>query len=380
MESQFNPKKLTSARVARGLSIKDLSDKIKVSKQAVSQYELGQAVPKAETMMQIVNVLEFPRMYFSETDSDTYIGNTFFRASSTVTKRVREMQNERAGWVSKIFCVLNEYVEFPPTNLPDLSDFESGEWDQHKIEELAIVTRNHWKLGDKPIHDLVNVMESNGIIVASVELGEMKVDAFCQPRSERSFVILGEDKKSAARRHFDAAHELGHLLMHMDIHNQDSLSKEEFKQMEDQANHFASAFLLPEDAFLSMVSADTTLDGYKELKKYWRVSIGAMVHRARDLNVISLSRYTSLQKQISMRKMRHKEPLDDVLPVPQPSMLKQAFDAILQAGIDGYNLVQNQIRLNSKDVESLCVLHSGALSIRNNEPTIKIRHLNHMSS
>ncbi|WP_442952380.1 ImmA/IrrE family metallo-endopeptidase [Paenibacillus sp. UNC451MF] len=27
--------------------------------------------------------------------------------------------------------------------------------------------------------------------------------------------LLGEDKKSAARRHFDAAHELGHLLMHL---------------------------------------------------------------------------------------------------------------------------------------------------------------------
>nr|WP_269321919.1 ImmA/IrrE family metallo-endopeptidase [Paenibacillus sp. UNC451MF] len=68
-----------------------------------------------------------------------------------------------------------------------------------------------------------------------------------------------------------------------------------------QANHFASAFLLPEEAFASMVSSDTTLDGYKELKKYWRVSIAAMIHRAKDLGLISLSRYTSLQKQISMR-------------------------------------------------------------------------------
>jgi Zn-dependent peptidase ImmA (M78 family) len=89
--------------------------------------------------------------------------------------------------------------------------------------------RNLWKLGDKPINDLVNVMESNGIIVGSVELGNIKVDAFCQPRSERSFVILGDDKKSAVRRHFDAAHELGHLLMHMDIHNQENLFKEEIK-------------------------------------------------------------------------------------------------------------------------------------------------------
>ncbi|SYX86920.1 helix-turn-helix domain-containing protein [Paenibacillus alvei] len=375
MQAQFNPKKLTSARIARGFTIKELSERIGVSKQAISQFELDQAVPKAETMMQIVNALDFPRAYFFETDEEHFIGNTFFRASPSISKRVREMQKERAGWVAKIYSILNQYVEFPLTNIPDLTNFSEGEWDREKIEELAIVMRNYWKLGDKPINNLVNVLESNGIILASVELGEIKVDAFCQPRAERSFVILGEDKKSAARRHFDAAHELGHLLMHLDIHNQENLSKEEFKIMEQQANHFASAFLLPEDAFSSMVSSDTTLDGYKELKKYWRVSIAAMIHRAKDLGLISLSRYTSLQKQISMRKMRHKEPLDDVLPVPRPTMFKLAFDAIIQSGIDAFELVQKQIRLNPKDVETICELSPGVLSIQNNDSVIKLRNI-----
>lgn len=375
MQAQFNPKKLTSARIARGFTIKELAERIGVSKQAVSQFELDQAVPKAETMMQIINALEFPRSYFFEFEEEQYVGNTFFRASSSITKRIRDMQKERAGWVAKIYSVLNQYVEFPPPNLPDLSEFTEGEWEREKIEELAIIMRNHWKLGDKPINNLVNVLESNGIILASIELGNIKVDAFCQPRSGRSFVILGEDKKSAARRQFDAAHELGHLLMHMEVHNQESLSKDEFKLMEHQANYFASAFLLPEEAFSSMVSSDTTLDGYKELKKYWRVSIGAMIHRAKDLGLITLSRYTSLQKQISMRKMRLKEPLDDVLPVPQPTVLKQAFDAMIQSGIDVYELVQKQIRLNPRDIEAICELTPGTLSIRNNDPVIKLRNI-----
>ncbi|SFL20712.1 Zn-dependent peptidase ImmA, M78 family [Paenibacillus sp. 1_12] len=375
MQTQFNPKKLSSARTARGFTIKELAERIGISKQAISQFELGQAIPKAETMMLIVNTLDFPKGYFFETEEEQYVGNTYFRASASITKRVREMQKERAGWVSKVYNILNQYVEFPIPNLPDLSYFTDGEWDTDRIEELAITTRNHWKLGDKPINNLVNVLESNGVIVASVELGSIKVDAFCQPRSGRSFIILGEDKKSASRRHFDAAHELGHLLMHLDVHNQDSLTKEEFKLMEQQANQFASAFLLPEDAFSSMVSSETTLDGYTELKKYWRVSIGAMIHRAKDLGIISLSRYTSLQKQISMRKMRHKEPLDDVLPVPYPTLFKKAFEVILQSGIDGFELVQKQVRLNPKDVETLCELNPGTLSLRKEDSVIKLRHL-----
>lgn len=380
MQTQFNPKRLTSARIARGYTIKELSERIGVSKQAISQFELGQAIPKAETMMLIINTLDFPKGYFSETEEEQYVGNTFFRASTSIPKRVREMQKERAGWVSKVYSVLNQYVEFPSLNLPDLSGFPEGEWDSDRIEELAITLRNHWKLGDKPINNLVNVLESNGIIVASVELGDVKVDAFCQPRSGRSFVILGEDKKSAARRHFDAAHELGHLLMHLDIHNQDSLTKEEFKIMENQAHQFASAFLLPEDAFSSMVTSETTLDGYTELKKYWRVSIGAMIHRAKDLGILSASRYTSLQKQISMRKMRHKEPLDDVLPVPYPTLFKKAFEAILQSGIDGFELVQKHVRLNPKDVEALCELNPGTLSLRREDSIIKLRYLENLQN
>ncbi|MBT2289310.1 ImmA/IrrE family metallo-endopeptidase [Paenibacillus albidus] len=380
MQTQFNPKRLTSARIARGYTIKELSERIGVSKQAISQFELGQAIPKAETMMLIINTLDFPKGYFSETEEEQYVGNTFFRASTSIPKRVREMQKERAGWVSKVYSVLNQYVEFPSLNLPDLSGFPEGEWDSDRIEELAITMRNHWKLGDKPINNLVNVLESNGIIVASVELGDVKVDAFCQPRSGRSFVILGEDKKSAARRHFDAAHELGHLLMHLDIHNQDSLTKEEFKIMENQAHQFASAFLLPEDAFSSMVTSETTLDGYTELKKYWRVSIGAMIHRAKDLGILSASRYTSLQKQISMRKMRHKEPLDDVLPVPYPTLFKKAFEAILQSGIDGFELVQKHVRLNPKDVEALCELNPGTLSLRREDSIIKLRYLGNLQN
>ncbi|MFF2017788.1 helix-turn-helix domain-containing protein [Paenibacillus sp. NPDC058177] len=380
MQTQFNPKRLSSARIARGYTIKELSERIGVSKQAISQFELGQAIPKAETMMLIINTLDFPKGYFSETEEEQYVGNTFFRASTSIPKRVREMQKERAGWVSKVYSILNQYVEFPSPNLPDLSDFPEGEWDSDRIEELAITMRNHWKLGDKPINNLVNVLESNGIIVASVELGDVKVDAFCQPRSGRSFVILGEDKKSAARRHFDAAHELGHLLMHLDIHNQDSLTKEEFKLMETQAHQFASAFLLPEDAFSSMVSSETTLDGYTELKKYWRVSIAAMIHRAKDLGIISMSRYTSLQKQISMRKMRHKEPLDDVLPIPYPTLFKKAFEVILQSGIDGFELVQKHVRLNPKDVEALCELTPGTLSLRREDSIIKLRYLGNLQN
>lgn len=370
----FNPNQLNEARVARGLTIKELAEAISVTKQAVSQYELGISIPKPEVMMSICKTLEMPRAFFYDEDDDEVKGNTFFRASTTISKKVREMQRKRVNWLYRIHSYLDKYVDFPELNLPNTTCLAEEEWDKDSIEELSVLVRNHWKLGDKPITNMVNLLENNGIVVASLQLGNEKIDAFCQPRSANYYILLGEDKQVAVRRQFDAAHELGHLLMHHDIDNQDKLTKEEFKVMEQQANQFASSLLLPEDAFRSLVASSFTLDDYKELKKYWRVSISAMIMRAKDLGIISESRYTSLQKQISMKKWRQKEPLDDVLPVPSPTALRKAVLALLESGLKDELQIAFELKLNSNDIEMLCNLESGTLSVKEVEPVIKLKN------
>lgn len=302
----FNPRKLKEARLARGLTILELAEILNVTKQAVSQFELGNAMPKAETMMAIINALELPRMYFYEHDEQEYIGNTFFRKSSTTPKKVLDMQRARANWVYRIYSYLEKYINFPRLNIPNTSIFGNKEWSTETIEELASYVRKKWDLGDKPILNMINVLEKNGIIVAELNIGNEKVDAFCQFRSGRPLVIVGDDKGSAVRRQFDLAHELGHLLMHSWVEDQEQLTKEEYRRIEDEANHFASSFLLPESSFRKTVKTNYTLDDYVELKKYWRVSIAAMIMRAKEVRIISENRYTYLQKLISMKKMRKK--------------------------------------------------------------------------
>ena len=89
--NNFNPGRLKEARLARGMTITDLAEKAYVSKQAISQYELGQAIPRAETLMYIVNTLDFPKTYFYGYDEEDAVGNTFFRASSTTSQKLKEM-------------------------------------------------------------------------------------------------------------------------------------------------------------------------------------------------------------------------------------------------------------------------------------------------
>lgn len=148
---------------------------------------------------------------------------------------------------------------------------------------------------------------------------------------------MGNDKQSAVRRQLDGAHELGHRLMHEDVNN-DLLSRDEFKRIEEQANRFASAFLLPAEAFAQTVTS-TSLLHFVELKKYWKASIAAMIYRCKDLGLITESKYMSLFKQMSMKRMRIKEPLDDAIPVPEPVVLRKSIQMLIE------NNVKNELQI-----------------------------------
>lgn len=102
--------------------------------------------------------------------------------------------------------------------------------------------RRHWKVASGQIHNAIRLLEVNGTIVIRFRVGVEKVDAFCVDFDDRPVVALGADKDVRDRSRFDAAHELGHLVMHADAD-----ADADDKTVERQANQFAAAFLMPAD-------------------------------------------------------------------------------------------------------------------------------------
>ena len=56
----FNPQQLTSARISRGMTMKELSEKSEISRQMISNYESGKTTPSWETARKIEAVYKFP--------------------------------------------------------------------------------------------------------------------------------------------------------------------------------------------------------------------------------------------------------------------------------------------------------------------------------
>lgn len=364
-----NGDRLKTARIFRNMSISDLADKTSVTKQAISQYEKNQITPKSEVLFQIISALKFPLSFFTD-ESDSYqrveIENTFFRALNSAKTLDLDTQRVKTGFIFEMYRFLDTYLNFPQIDIPLVSE------EDLTPEEIANNLRDYWNLGRTPVTNMVSLLEKKGIIVSSINTDSVKIDAFTQIENINGkklyCVVLGNDKQSMVRRNFDAAHELGHIIMHRDFPDVSELSKEEYKAMEAEANNFAAAFLLPREAFFTDLLNPTSLNSYLKLKEKWKVSISAMVMRARHIERISPLQYQNLMKQISYKKWRKNEPFDDVWQMHRPQLFKKSIEILIQNDI----LTPSQFvtefgkfgfQMNSEDIERLIDLDKGTLAI-----------------
>ena len=63
-ERKVIPYRIKQARVSRGLSMVELSELVLVSKQAISQYEMGKNAPSKAILNVIATVLKYPVSFF----------------------------------------------------------------------------------------------------------------------------------------------------------------------------------------------------------------------------------------------------------------------------------------------------------------------------
>jgi Zn-dependent peptidase ImmA (M78 family)/DNA-binding XRE family transcriptional regulator len=376
MNENVVPARIREARVARGYSLSDLSVKLGVSSQAISQYELGLSKPSSSVMLKMIEILDFPLGFFRKpknpTHSDLCNSAIYFRSMKTTAKKLKEAAPCRIEWLDEICQYLRGYIEFPQVDLPKLDDvLKDFDHDPETIEEIALLLRKYWGIEKAPINNIVELLQEKGFVISRVELGNEKIDSFSQWYKNVPYIILGSDKHSASRSRFDIAHELGHLILHPNIDQESMKRKEIMDQMESEANQFASAFLLPRDTFPSEVMS-TALEHFILLKKRWKVSIQAMVYRCRSLELFTESQSKYLFAQISKNGYRKREPLDDVIPIEKPYLFKQAFELLIENNIANPEEILNELALNKTEIDNLCFLPEDLLTVKTFKPKLTL--------
>ena len=357
------PSKLRDARTARRLNQSELAEIVGVSRQAISAFEQGEKSPDPETMARIAQTLRQPIAFFATADLSLFGDSSvrFYRAFGPETKRRNLACDVLGKWLAQVTRYLDQFVNFPEVKLPPVSPVaSSGRYSDDEIEGAAEACRHLWGLGLGPISNVLLLLESKGIAQARFELPGEQVQAFSFWNGSRPFIFLASDKSSSVRARFDAAHELGHLVLHRWVGPEEIEDPKRLKEIEREANRFAGAFLLPRKTFPNEVYTPR-VDAFIETKRRWKVAIQAMVYRCKDLGIFDEDQVTNIYKQISFKKWRTKEPLDDVIPIEQPRILCQAASIILESGRKRAEDFCADLALDANVIESLCNLKSGTL-------------------
>lgn len=360
----FRGGRLIEAREARSMTGVALADLIGVTRTAVTQYEKGVQTPRPEVMERIVAVTNLPYDFFTREPEPSSVGVTHYRSLAAATKTARRRAERRHVWLRHIVAWLTKMVELPQLDFPDFAPpADPGMIDNERIERAAEAGRRHWGMSDGPIPNVAWLLENRGAVVSLSDFGSEDLDAFSESgrKDFEPFVSLSADKTIAARANFTAAHELGHLLLHRNIPENVANRAAEHKMMEDQANRFADAFLLPASTFTAQVR-HPSLERFRALKGTWRVSIGAMIMRSKSLSLIDDDHYRRLWIGYSKRGWKHGEPLDDELSNNGPRVLRRAFELIVKERIVSREHIRASLPYASSDIESLCGLEPGYLS------------------
>lgn len=321
----FDGHRLRQARLFRGMRKVDVARQIGVTPAAVGQFERGKARPSPGSLAAISLHLGFPRAFFEWRGPSERLkeGDTHFRSLRSTSKLDRDRMLARLELLGEILGAIQARVKLPAVNIPSLPPSQ-GEGASHEnlIEETASKVRTEWGLGNGPLDDVVRLLEAHGVIVVRPRIESGRVDAFSAWVHDRPVVVLASDKDDRGRSRFDAAHELGHLVMHHDAHPGNHA-------VELEAQRFAAAFLMPATTFAREFPGRLSWPVLFRLKERWQVSLQSLLYRGRTLGLLSPDAYRRAQVRIAKEGWRTREPLD-LGPPEMPSVLRRSLDLIEQ--------------------------------------------------
>lgn len=283
------------ARTRRQLTFKTLAQEVGLTPRMVSEYEKDycSSEPPEATVEAFSRALNYPTEFLLDDDSIEEVAKE--TVSFRSLKSMKAAQEHAAIGAGQLGVLISEFFErsfnMLDVNVPDYRHIEP--------EVAAQMLRAEWGLGTASISNMVHLLEKYGVRVFSLAENTQNVDAFSFWKGTTPYVFLNT-QKSGERSRFDAAHELGHLILHQ--HN-----SPQGKDLESEADRFAAELLMPRATVLPYKGSTVTIQSILKLKHNWKVSAFALIVQMKNVGVLSEWQYKSLVIQASQMGLRTKE-------------------------------------------------------------------------
>lgn len=330
--NQYKYELLETIRQLRQFTQKDVAASIGLSQASLSKAERGLQDLPDETMERLSSFYDVPISFFCNSNSITPVGHLYYRKRLSLSEKIICSFVAKVQIIKSIIDELMSSVELPEFHL------NSYDPDDYSPKEIADRIRHEIGIARGPIPNLIKLLEDNGVIVIKMDFGTDKIDGLTTITASNRKVMFINELMPNDRIRFSVAHELGHLVMHI------ARSPRSEDTVEDEADSFASQFLMPESEIKQFLF-NLNLQTLAQLKRRWRVSMRALIRRAKDLDTITKDEYRKFQIVFSKKGYNRNEPI--MLPIETPTL----FDETL-------NLYKSELGYNDEDLMRIMRINS----------------------
>ena len=312
---EVNPEMVRLARQSRGLTQTALASASGVSQSMIAKYEAGVKAVSPGHLAILSETLDYPARFFHQPVRRAGSGSEIFhrkraRIPAGVLDRVYADATVRRMEIEALREALEGVFDFPAFPFYPVEEFD------YDPEKIARTVRAAWQMPPGPVFSVTRTIEGNGGIIVAHRF-DNRIDGFgCRTPGLPPVFHLNRDLPPDRWR-WTLAHEIGHMVMHSEVSNPD-------KEAEEQAHRFAGEFLAPAHEIEPQLRR-LSMTKLAPLKMEWKVSMQALVMRARDLGAIDTRQHKSLMVQLSKNGYRTREPVNLDPPVEQPTLL---FDLV----------------------------------------------------
>ena len=267
-----HPERVELVRLRLGLTKAGFAQSLGIDRRTLQRFDAG-AELSAQTIAALVELSGYSASFFEKSSPLEYPNpdGVSFRSLRSLTATARDTSIAAAALAFEFDDWIAAEYDLPAHSLPALAGYEPA--------QAAGALRARWAIGEGVILNMINLLESHGVRVYSLAQENHGLDAYSFWRNDKPYVFLNT-MKTAEHSRFDAAHELGHLVLHRH-------GGAKHRSAEDEANAFASALLMPPADLRAELPYVRSLNDILKKKKRWRVSAAALAYALHKQKIVS---------------------------------------------------------------------------------------------
>ena len=338
----INPEMVALARQSRGWTQAELASRMGVGQATVSKLEAGIAPAAEDDIAGLAEALDYPTAFFTQDARipGPGLSELFHRKRQKAgAKELNRIHSTAAIHLMNITRLSRSWEQDSEIPILPIDQFGGDP------EKIARTVRALWHLPPGPVFDVTKVIEDSGGVVLRCIFLTRHVDGFSR-RMDYTIAFFMNEALQPDRWRWTLAHELGHMVMHVDAPDRPD------REIEHEADMFAGEFLAPAYEMKSQLW-NLNLKKLAALKLYWKISMQAIVMRAYHLNTIGDSQKRYMFMQLSKGGYRVREPVELEPPKEEPSLVRR----MIKFHMDnlGYSTddLMAMLKLNEMDYKTL---------------------------